>query len=122
LRATQSCTGLVATGVFRVESALAPTVYQIAARAPSGGAGLQVELAGFAPRGRVAVFLYGPKRGYEGPFVRPLPVAIVDGNGMGTYAVEAAPGDPNGQYGIWLNPVPAPCREAELCATFWKIQ
>jgi hypothetical protein len=120
-RAAQSPNGPETTGVLEVVPATEPAVHRTATQAPSGGPGLQVDLAGFAPGSNVAVFLYGPESDEQPPFpfARPLPVATVDGNGEGTYAVEAQADDQTGTYAIWLNP--GPCG-TQPCATFVKSQ
>jgi hypothetical protein len=61
-RAVQARGGPDATGTLEVKRARRPAIRQSAARAPSGEAGLQIEMAGYKPGATVDVFLYGPER------------------------------------------------------------
>jgi hypothetical protein len=118
-RVTQSGWTSDITGTIVVVQGTEPRILQTADTGPAGSAGLQIELTGYPPGTNVDVFLYGPGVGNL-PFLRPLPVAIVNGDGDAHYAVNADPSDPPGQYAVWLNPEPRSCKNGNTCAGYRK--
>jgi hypothetical protein len=100
LRATAPGVG-AATPTIRVGRAPSPIFHRTTGSGPTGGPGLTAELAGFPPRTRLDVFLYGPPPRVA--FVRGLPVVTTDANGEAHYVVSAEPADPPGTYGVWLD-------------------
>lgn len=97
-RLTISATGTAippVSGKVHVTRPQHRTISQTAYEAPSGGAGLSLQVANFPPNSTVNMFLYGPG------IVRPLPVMITDRNGDASYSVTARGSDPAGAYQVW---------------------